>query len=152
MISFLRKGSENNKKKKKKKKKKKATARACRTGPEAKNLFHNFSSAVFKKQDDAPTSDISHKTNARVSISTQCNACEKYFTESTIFKHISHSYSCKAEYSNEEIQAFKDWARQRKELGRMPKKHDSVKRRERYLKEKCSLKRDKNQVKSFKLA
>ena len=49
MISLLRKGSENEKKKKKKK----ATARACQTGPEAKNLikiefYNNIKMALSK--------------------------------------------------------------------------------------------------------
>ena len=63
-----------------------------------------------------------------ISVSTQCKVCELDFTPSTIFKHVSHSNQCKASYSFDEIQAFKHWRKQRRELGRK-RKYDSSKRR-----------------------
>ena len=80
---------------------------------------------------DTPDYDIpSSSTNT--SVSTQCKACKKDFTVSTIFKHVSHKESCKAIYSNDEIEAFKSWKKQRDEEGRN-RKYDAAKRRERYL-------------------
>ena len=56
------------------------------------------------------------KSDAKESlaISTQCKSCKKEFTESTIFKHIIHKKSCKVAYSNEEIQLYHQWSKQRK--------------------------------------
>ena len=45
-------------------------------------------------------------SSSMVSNSNQCKSCEKNFTESTIFKHVSHNLSCKSRYSYDEIQAF----------------------------------------------
>ena len=47
-------------------------------------------------------------------ITGQCKSCKKEFTESTIFKHIIHKKSCKVAYSNEEIQLYHQWSKQRK--------------------------------------
>ena len=71
----------------------------------------------------------------KISVSTQCKVCLKDFTISTIFKHVSHSTTCQAGYSNYEIQAFKTWKKERDDLIKKPN-HDPIKRRERYLRQK----------------
>ena len=83
----------------------------------------------------SPEYDIP-STSTNTSVSTTCKSCKKEFAVSTIFKHVSHRPTCKANYTNEEIQAFKNWKRERDEAGRNRKKHDPVKRKERYLREK----------------
>ena len=80
------------------------------------------------------TSEIEESLN-KISVSTQCKVCERDFTESTIFKHVSHRPSCKAGYSEEEIKAFQDWKKQRDQLIRK-RKSNPAKRREWYLKQK----------------
>ena len=75
------------------------------------------------------------ESSPTVSVSTQCKICKLDFTKSTIFKHVSHRPTCKAGYSNGEIQAFRTWKRERDDLIRKSK-HDPVKRRERYLRQK----------------
>ena len=87
----------------------------------------------FEPKDDPVYNNPSSSTD--VSISTTCKACNKDFTVSTIFKHVSHNKSCKDIYSSEEIKAFRDWKRQREEQGRN-RKYDAAKRKERYLNEK----------------
>ena len=56
---------------------------------------------------------MENNSNEKVCLSARCKACDKDFTASTIFKHISHKRSCKALYSTEEIRAFRDWRRKR---------------------------------------
>ena len=46
----------------------------------------------------------------KISISTRCKSCKRYFKKSTILKHIKHRKSCENDYTSEEIQAFRDWA------------------------------------------
>ena len=86
------------------------------------------------KQDEVQNSTTDAGKNIR--ISTQCKACEKYFTEATIFKHISHRQSCKTVYSTQEIHAFQNWSKKRTAEARNPTKHDAKRRRDKYLKEK----------------
>ena len=68
----------------------------------------------------------------KVSVSTTCKACRKDFTISTIFKHVSHTILCRAKYTNEEIDAFKDWRRKRIQDGQKksynPTKRKTLKR------------------------
>ena len=54
-------------------------------------------------------SSESEKSVNTTTVSTQCKVCKRNFTESTIFKHVSHRPPCKAGYSEEDIQGFKDW-------------------------------------------
>ena len=76
-------------------------------------------------------------TGEKVTVSTRCKSCTQDFSQVTISKHISHSSLCKAEYTDKEIQVFKNWSQEMKEaLGRAPRLYDSVKRRNRYLEEK----------------
>ena len=78
----------------------------------------------------------SKNTSNTITVSTQCKVCKFDFTESTIFKHVSHNTFCNEGYSNDEIQAFKSWKNQRDQLIRK-QKHDPAKRRERYLRDKA---------------
>ena len=78
---------------------------------------------------------VNEDASKEILVSTRCKVCELDFTESTIFKHVSHKSSCKAGYSEEEIQGFKDWKKQRDQLIRK-RKPDPAKRREWYLKQK----------------
>ena len=78
---------------------------------------------------------------------TQCKVCEKDCTVSTIFKHVSHSKSCKAEYSDEEIQAFKKSKKQR-DLDFKNRKYEPSKRRARYLEQR---KQSTNNLKAGKI-
>ena len=91
---------------------------------EPKNLFV-FQPWSCKKMEESP----------KISVSTQCKVCELHFTVSTIFKHISHRPSCKAGYSNDEIQAFRSWKNHRDHLIEK-RKYDPTKTRAIYLKNK----------------
>ena len=79
--------------------------------------------------------DNGHSTNKDIVVSSQCKACKKDFTKSSILRHISHKVSCKGSYSSEEIQLFRIWKKRRNEEGRQ-RHHDPVKRRQRYIKDK----------------
>ena len=50
----------------------------------------------------------------KISISNECKGCHRLFMVSTIFWHVNQSISCKTAYSAREIQAFKDWSKDRK--------------------------------------
>ena len=54
-----------------------------------------------------------HNNSDEVVVSTKCKNCEICFTQATILKHISHSKSCRKSYKNEEIQLYKEWAKER---------------------------------------
>ena len=44
-------------------------------------------------------------------LSTQCKACKKDFTESTIFKHIIFKKFCTAAHTEKEIQLYRQWSK-----------------------------------------
>ena len=97
--------------------------------------------ALFKKMEEKEVqtevkNPESKNTSNTITVSTQCKVCKFDFTESTIFKHVSHNTFCNEGYSNDEIQAFKSWKNQRDQLIRK-QKHDPAKRRERYLRDKA---------------
>ena len=80
------------------------------------------------------TLDYEHSANQEIDVSTQCKACKKDFSRSSILRHISHKVSCKGSYSLEEIQLFHFWNKRRNEKGRK-RQHDPVKRHQRHIKE-----------------
>ena len=69
--------------------------------------------------------DNGHSTNKDIVVSSQCKACKKDFTKSSILRHISHKVSCKGSYSSEEIQLFRIWKKRRNEEGRQ-RHHDAL--------------------------
>ena len=78
--------------------------------------------------------DSSIATEKQV-VSSQCKVCQKNFTESTIFKHISHRPSCKAGYSPDEIEYFENRNR-RKKIKKLNDSYDPAERKAKYQKEK----------------
>ena len=90
------------------------------------------------KEDSKPGSEP-YMFTEKEAISTLCKVCKKDFTKSAIFKHISHSLSCKAGYSADEIQAFKNRTRAKK-IQQLKESYNPAERREKYQKEKRCLK------------
>ena len=71
-------------------------------------------------------------------VSTQCKACKKHFTQSTILKHITQKPSCKIAYNQKEIQLHQKWSKEEhnsKRQTQLRKSYNPAKRRERHLKE-----------------
>ena len=87
----------------------------------------NIDASKDTSTSDKPKDDY----DANVVVSTICKVCHVDFEEKTIYKHISNKASCKAEYSNEEIKVYQEWARDRRNEKRR-KLYDPVKSRKKY--------------------
>ena len=74
-------------------------------------------------------------SDENATVSTTCKGCNKDFTPSTIFKHVSHRVSCKAAYSMKEIQLFRLWKRKRDKES-LWESYDPGKRKKKYEKQK----------------
>ena len=62
------------------------------------------------EKDDSSTETTTD--NKSLTVSTQCKACKKDFTQSTILKHITHKPSCKIVYNQKEIQLHQQWSKE----------------------------------------
>ena len=88
---------------------------------------------LFKE--DVKSNDDSPIATEKQVVSSQCKVCQKNFTESTIFKHISHRPSCKAGYYSAEIQYFENRIR-RKKIKKLNDSYDPAERKAENQKEK----------------
>ena len=87
------------------------------------------------KPEDSGQCQTPQRSVGKVSVSTTCKACNKDFTASTIFKHVTLSVPCKTAYSKEEFQAFRNWRIERKKEKRR-KSYDPIKRKRKYQQQK----------------
>lgn len=76
--------------------------------------------------DASKVTSTSDDSDANIVVSTICKVCHGDFEEKTIYKHISNKASCKAEYSNEEIKVYQEWARDRRNERRRELHHEKV--------------------------
>ena len=93
----------------------------------------------------------STKNDKSLTPSTQCKTCKKNFKQSTILKHITFKASCRINYTDEEIQLYHQWSKERhnkKRLTKLKKSYNPAKRRERHLQEQK--KKDQLKAKSNK--
>ena len=76
--------------------------------------------------DASKVTSTSDDSDANIVVSTICKVCHGDFEEKTIYKHINNKASCKAEYSNEEIKVYQEWARDRRNERRRELHHEKV--------------------------
>ena len=88
----------------------------------------NIKASMDTSTSDKPKDD----SDANVVVSTTCKVCHVDFEQKTIYKHISNKASCKAKYSNEEIEVYQAWARDRRNEKRR-KLYDPVKSQKKYI-------------------
>lgn len=102
----------------------------------------------------------------------KCKYCNEYFKESVIRKHAIHNKKCNISYTKEDLKSLEDMANERRRQRRSqkhkntydpdkrsklhkdtydPKKqiHDTIKRREKYKKEKANKKEEEAREKDF---
>ena len=53
-----------------------------------------------------------------VKVSNRCKSCKNIFLLSSILYHITRNETCKIQYSEIEVDAFRQWSKQRKKLKR----------------------------------
>ena len=73
-----------------------------------------------------------------MTLSTLCKGCNILFNQSKFLKHISHSKSCKAAYSVEEITEYENWTKRKIDQARSGKRkpYDPKKRAQLYQQNK----------------
>ena len=53
-----------------------------------------------------------------IKVSNRCKSCKNIFLLSSILYHITRNETCKIQYSEIEVDAFRQWSKQRKRLKR----------------------------------
>ena len=74
----------------------------------------------FRLENDSSPTDSEEK----IKVSSHCKGCGKDFSTYNIFIHITHDISCKSAYTNQEIDTFKKWAKERRNKNRREKYQD----------------------------